>query len=277
MTGIGNFGYSDLINQALGSRTGKKETQSNEAPGMFGAVIKNINTDDYQALKEKAEAMRDRGERFTSNLLFNIDTDSPKGYTVNKDALNKVRERLREEGIDPSRRTPTHEITDEQMDELAEKYDLEYISACSVGSTEYGNFILDLVYMNVFSVNEVEDMLEVLPFNANNKAIVYYHGDPVTGEGAGYVKKDGSITKDWKDVYTDVVMDHLKTKDPGKNESEYEQMTEDLIAKRLETMMIMESFFARVTENLVNSIDVTKPFIEDASEKLKEDFGEFLT
>ena len=261
MTGIGNFEYKDLINRALDSRTGKKENS-----GAFGSIIKNINTDEIQALKEKAEAMCESGERFTSEPLFDLF-----GSTINKDALNKVREQLKKEGIDPSR-TPTHEITDE----LSEKYDFDYLSNCSISSPEFGNFVLDLVYMNVFSFDEVKNMYAGIIPPATDKPqfiSLYYCGDPVTGSGAGYVRKDGSITENWEDAYSDMITENLRSEDPGKTESEYKRMTEDFIAKRLETMMIMESFFARVTENLANSLDVTKPFIEDASGKLKEDFG----
>ncbi len=278
MTGIGNTGYNDLIRQALSAGRGNAKTRNSEetsAVGSFGSVIRNIQLD--SSTLERMESKRSSNDRWTSSDLYAIDTDSLKGYTVNKDALDKVREKLKEEGIDADKRTPTHEITDEQMEWLGSKYDLEFLSICSFTHSEYGNFMLDLAYLNVFSLDEVENMYGVMPFNANNKALVYYHGDPRTGEGAGYIDSfggDGSIIGDWDDTYTQLIMEYLKAKNTDRTESEYKQMTEEFKAQRLERMMVIEEFFARFAENKESFIpDVSKPAIEDASEKLKEDFG----
>jgi len=278
MTGIGTSGYNDLIRQALAAGSGNARTQNSEeisGADSFGSVIRNIQLD--SSTLERMESKRSSNERWTSNDLYAIDTDSLRGYTVNKEALDKVKEKLKEEWIDADKRTPTHEITDEQMEWLGSKYDLEFLSVCSFTHSEYGNFMLDLAYMNVFSLDEVENMYGVMPFNANNKAILYYHGDPQTGDGAGYIDPfgDGSVTAgDWDDMYTQLIMEYLKAKNTNRTESEYKQMTEEFKAQRLERMMVIEEFFARFAENKESFIQaVLKPDIEDASEKLKEDFG----
>ena len=110
-------------------------------------------------------------DRWTSNSLYTLDVDTLEGYRVNREALEKVREQLRSEGIDADSRTPTHEITDEQMEWLGSRYDLDFLSACCFSHPDYGNFMLDLAYLNVFSLDEVENMYGVLPFNANHKGI----------------------------------------------------------------------------------------------------------
>lgn len=282
MTGIGTSGYNDLIRQALAAGRGKTKTHNPEEPsavGSFGSVIRNIQYD--ASTVERMESKRSSNDRWTGRDLYTIDTDSLKGYTVNKNALDKVREKLKEEGVDADKRTPTHEITDEQMGWLGSKYDLEFLSVCSFTHSEYGNFMLDLAYMNVFSLDEVENMYGVMPFNANNKAILYYHGDPRTGDGAGYIDPfsgDGSVTEDWDDMYTRLIMEYLKVRYTGRTESEYEQMTEEFKTQRVERMMIIEDFFARFSENKERyDPAVSKPLIEDASEKLKEDFGRALS
>lgn len=278
MTGIGNTGYNDLIRQALAAGRGsakKRNSQDPSAVDSFGSFVHNIQYD--ASTVERMESKRSGNERWTDSDLYTIDTDSPKGYTVNKNALDKVREKLNEEGVDADKRTPTHEITDEQMEWLGSKYDLEFLSVCSFTHSEYGNFMLDLAYLNVFSLDEVENMYGVMPFNANNKAIMYYHGDPRTGDGASYIDPfggDGSVTESWDDVYTRLIMEYLKVRYTGRAESEYEQMTEQLKTQRVERMMIIEDFFARFSENKERyDPAVSKPLIEDASEKLKEDFG----
>ncbi len=275
MTGIGNTGYNDLIRQALSTGCGSAKTRNSEdvsAVGSFGSVIRNIQLD--SSTIERMESKRGSNDRWTSSDLYTIDTNSLKGYTVNKDALNKVREKLKAEGIDADRRTPTHEITDEQMEWLGSKYDLEFLSVCSFTHSEYGNFMLDLAYLNVFSLDEVENMYGVMPFNANNKALVYYHGDPQTGEGAGYIDPFGGVSDNWEDVFTQLIMEYLKAKNTNRTESEYKQMTEEFKVQRLERMMVIEEFFARFAENKESFIAaVSKPAIEDATEKLKEDFG----
>lgn len=279
MTGIGTSGYSDLIRQAIASGRGKTNAQGSAScseTSMFSAVIRNISYDN--SVLVRMESKRDSSGRWTDERLYTLDEDAPEGYRVNRSALAEVRAHLKEEGVEADKRTPTHEITDEQMDWLGSRYDLEFLSICSFTHPEYGNFMLDLAYLNVFSLDEVENMYGVMPFNANNKAYLYYHGELNTGKGAGYMLGDGNMSDDWEDVYTKVIMEYLKVKYTGRTESEYRRMTEEMKIQRLERMMIIEDFFARIPENKEdNYAAVSKPAIEDASEKLKEDFGALIS
>lgn len=276
MTGIGTSGYNDSIRQSLFGR-GQTNTQGAAdrfVTTAFGAVIHNISYAPSTA--ERTESEPDSSSRWTDERLYTIDESSPEGYRVNQKALAAVRERLREEGADD--RAPTHEITDEQIDWLASRYDLEFLSVCSFTHPEYGNFMLDLAYLNVFSLDEVENMYGVIPTGANGSARLYYHGDPVTGKGAGYIGGDGNVYDDPEDLYTKVIMEYLKVKYTGRTESEYGRMAEEMKSQRMERMMIIEDFFARISENKEdNNAAVSKPDIEDASEKLKEDFGALIS
>ncbi len=212
-------------------------------------------------------------DRWTSERLYTNDESALKGYRVNKDAISRVKERLEAEGIDANSRTPTHEITDEQMQWLSSRYDLDFLSACSHTHAEYGNFMLDLAYLNVFSFDEVENMFGVMPFNANHKGYLYKMD---TGDGfSGYVNPFGGVGNyvDQDDLYTQLIMEYLKVKCTGRTEKEYEQMAGDFAAQRVERMSVIEEFFTRAAANKENSMDGAKPNIENVSEKLKEDFG----
>lgn len=284
MTNIGTTGCNDLIRQAIGAGRNKTKTQSSEdaAPGspeysafntaMLGHRVVNINATENQ--------MAGSADRWTEERLYTLDSNTPEGYRVNRSALNMVKEKLESEGIDADSRTPTHEITDEQMEWLGSRYDLDFLSVCSFTHAEYGNFMLDLAYMNVFSLDEVENMYGVMPFNSNHKGYLYKMdtGDGLTGYVNPFGRSEEYIAED--DLYTRLIMEYIKAKYAGHTDEEYGRMTEDFKAKRAERMMIIENFFARAAERSADSkiggTNSIKPNIEDASGKIKEDFGKDL-
>ena len=254
MTGIGSLGLSQTVT-ASSTRCGNK-TKSLD---LFGWIP------GYKEAKERAqEKIAATGGRWTGNPLFKDDFNSALGYTVNKDAINSVCEKLESEGIDPSKRTPTHEITDEQMAQLAEKYDLEYLSMAGMNDTEYGNFLLDLAYMNVFSCDELASEFCGIRVPMN---YLYEH------ETGKYIWND-----QYFGTYDDMVkayqMDYIRTQDPGRSESYYQGKYEDIMAKTQERMNILNDFFDRASKySYPDLTNAPKPKVEDASGKLKEDFG----
>ena len=86
-------------------------------------------------------------------------------------------------------------------------------------SPEFGNFVLDLAYLNVIS------------------------------------------------------FECLAEKNPEKPIEEIEKTINEKVQRHFELMSLLDSFFARLRENSANGFDIIKPFINDFSEKLKEDFG----
>lgn len=263
---LNNIGFIKQI-AAHGTNTARAQSAAEDLSEEYGFDIPQYDKPTSEQTESNVSS-----ERWTSDSLYINDMNSPKGYTVNMSAHNKVREKLKSEGINPYSRTPAHEITDEQMAWLGERYDLSRFGNCSIEDPEFGNFMLDLTYLNVFSFDEIEDFYGVLPFNANNKAIVYYR-DPNTGEWAGYVNPDGSISETWDEYLACINKEYFKAQNPDKTESECERMTEEFINQRTERFSILGSLFSHIAENIANSLEVTKPFIEDVSEKLKEDFG----
>lgn len=262
MTAIGNLGLSQTVTSSK-----VKSAEKNKTPEIFTFIP------GYSEAKERAEEKKEAGERWTSNPLFRTDLNSSLGYTANKDAIEKVREKLKEEGVDPSKRTPTHEITDDQMAQLAEKYDLEFLSMAGMENSEYGNFLLDLAYMNVFTCDEIEnEFFGVCEINAYTQAGEIRYAD------GGRKLYCNSLTNGrfvgWEELQKFAELNYLRIKEPGRTESYYQKMTEDYMARKEERMSVIHDFFDRASQyfdyGLTNAV---KPIIEDASEKLKEDFG----
>lgn len=257
---IGAGWVNDLTMRAENPGRGMTKTQYDEDSGfeiVRGGVI--IQRED-PAAQERMEKKRSENERWTDTPVYIIDTDSVKGYTVDMSALDKVRNRLKEEGIDADTRSPTHEVTDEQMEWLNERYDLDYLRKSLINCSEFGNFMLDLAYLNVFSLKEVENFFGVLPFNANCKCISF--------------DDDSSLEKALDDLAEVNNRKYFETEYPGLSESEYEQMVKAVSVQKTTISTIFEAFFARFSQKIENDFNAAKPFIEDASEKLKEDFGD---
>ena len=276
MTSTGITNYVDFIRQAISGRSNvrpEKVNTGNPLVEVFNIPSQKIRDD----IDLSTEPHEDGSvpSRWTSGDLYINDINAPMGYRVNQDAFARVREQLRSEGIDADSRTPTHEITDEQMDRLEARYDFDYLSVCGYQHTEFGNFMLDLAYMNVFSLDEVEVMCGVMPFSADYQAVsLYYHGDPVTGEGAGYVSlnSDGRIIGE-EEMKTEYITNYLKSKYTGHTEEEYKEMTAKFAAQMQERLKISDDIFARFTDKMWDIMDIVKPNVENISDKLKEDFG----
>lgn len=276
--GIGNYG--DFIRQAISMERKKAKTQiSSDASvtedGSAGVSFDNtlgemgseatVNT----SLAKKICAP----DRWTNASLFNIDHNTLEGYTVNDSALAKVKEWLNAEGIDADSRTPTHDISEEQIEWLSSRYDFNFLNACCFTHEEFGNFVLDLAYLNVFSLDEVKNMYGVMPFNANHKG--YLRKLETDGGTAGFVNPfsgEGDLIED-EDLLAGLIMEYLKAKYTGLTEKEYERMTEEFAAQRRERLTVIEDFFAQVCNNKANNMGGVSRKVEDISEKLKEDFG----
>ena len=167
-------GFAGYFRQELTKYSAKKTQTGTTAGGLASVYDISIESTTFEGVLFGSEVHTPTEavgapERWTSNSLYTLDVDTLKGYRVNHDALEKVKEQLRSDGIDADRRTPSHEITDEQMEWLDTRYDLDFLSVCSFEHPEYGNFMLDLAYLNVFSLDEVENMYGVMQFNANHQ------------------------------------------------------------------------------------------------------------
>lgn len=166
--------------------------------------------------------------------LFKIDMGSLKGYTVNETMLSKVKS----QNI-----APTHKITEEQIEWLKSKYDFVFLSSCSIENEEYGKFILDLVELNVFSTDDVENMYGVMRFNANHTGYLYALE---TEDGkTGYVNPFGGADNylDEEALQNGLIVEYLKSEYNGLSEEEYIKMAEELAAQRRECLSVIEYIF----------------------------------
>lgn len=170
--------------------------------------------------------------------LFKIDSSSLKGYTVNETLLSKAKNQA------PA---PTHKITEEQIVWLKSKYDLEFLSNCSIENEEYGRFILDLVELNVISLDDVENMYGVMPFNANHTG--YLYALETEGCKTGYVNPFGGEDNylDEEALQNGLIMEYLKSKYNGLSEEEYIKMAEELAAQRRECLAVIDYIFDRTS------------------------------
>lgn len=137
---------------------------------------------------ESAAASMDAGVSFADTLNgFSADTaeaqpavpdkwtDKIAGYAA---AVLNVNDYLKNElCIDTSKRVPTHGITSEQKEWLASRHDLGAIG--NGGDTrEFGEFIGDLVYLNVLSAGDAADLMQPgLPIDPANPNSLTYMGE----------------------------------------------------------------------------------------------------
>lgn len=279
MTNIEAFGRSDYAKQAISAVFKRVKAQSD----FDIAVATHQSAElDLSATQHKNDADSSRTltteknyipDKWTSSGLYKIDTDSLKGYTVNETALDRVRKQLESEGIDADKRTPTHEITDEQVEWLSSRYDFDFLSACCFTHEEFGNFVLDLAYLNVFSLDEVKDLYGVMPFNANHKGYLYEMG--VTSGSSGFVNTFGGIRDliSAEDLPAELLKEYLREKYTALPEEEYDRMAKEFADQRAERLRVIKDLFERIAANKGNGIDGVKPTVQNISEKLKEDFS----
>ncbi len=188
--------------------------------------------------------------------LYKIDSNSLKGYTVNDAMLSQIKKQVKTDNP-----TPTHEITDEQIEWLSSKYDLDFLRTCSFTDEEYGKFILDLVKLNVFSIEDVENMYGVMPFNANHKGYLYAL-ETESGK-TGYVNPFGGEDNyiDEGDLQNDLIIEYLKSKYNGLSEEEYVKMAEEYAAQRRECLSVIEDIFDRSSNKVDSHIDFSNPAV----------------
>lgn len=208
--------------------------------------------------------------------LFSI---TSAGYVPDGGVIERFEKTMSELGIDMDKRPePTHEITAEQEEWLASRYDLSKIWNAPVGSEEHSNFMLDLVYLNVFSMEEI--------IRAQSTTIVF-----PPGETARLIKVDESENTSHADNFLDAILetadtleDYLmeyieqkygKVEDAPDDVKEWYETYNKIVEQKREFHDILARFFAKFSDDTEqeNNYDGAKLNIEYASEKLKVDFG----
>ncbi|MDE7360773.1 MAG: hypothetical protein K2N38_02440 [Oscillospiraceae bacterium] len=261
--------YVDFVRQTVAPHSKvKPERVYDGNPRVVTYNIPAIKMSEEIDLSTSAHEDGSAPSRWTSDAIYTNDINAPMGCRVNRSAFDRVREQLKAEGINADKRTPTHEITDEQMDWLEARYDFDYLSVCGYQHTDFGNFMLDLAYMNVFSLEEIEDMCGLMPFEPDGDCFVFAYC--VSG---GYYMGDNGEMIDEEQVQTEYITRYIKAKHPRLTEAEYNEMIKQFSSQLHERMMIFKSIFEQLSNRMTFIPGSGFPQIEDASEKLKEDFG----
>lgn len=185
------------------------------------------------------------GWRRVAEGLYKLDSGSQRGFTVNENLLPKTK----------TQAVPTHKITDAQINYLKSEFDLDYLSARGISSEEYGKFILELVEMNVFSLDDARNLFGVMPFNASHKGYLYK-------EDAGYVNPFGGENYLGEDaLQSGLAVEYLKARYGGLSENEYVEMAEELVNQRRECLSVIEEIFERSTQKTQSSPEVKNPAV----------------
>ncbi len=210
------------------------------------------------------------------------------GFTA--DAVEAAAAFMQDElGIDVSKIEPTHEITPEQMDWLRSRHDFStmrryatYSFVNDSGQTQYGfkatpeysNFMGDLMYIGAYTKVELTVELWVEPIDTRPGA-----NSVISGDLFNSLNSDNSLlgtarafVKHLENMFS---FYDARSKDPLKameGDAEFAALIKE------HYLPLNQQFFEFIDE-LIRSEDEQPqqnsavPPIEDASEKLKEDFG----
>lgn len=205
------------------------------------------------------------------------------GYVPTREKLNEFRDIFLEKlGIDlENRGKATHEITAEQEEWLALRYDLRALQSAAVGSAEHNNFMLDLVYLNVFSIEEtVISHSTVVSFAPGEKGSITFDYENRSVSSAESFIDSMSETAD---TLADFIMEYIarkygKVKDAPDEVKEWYENANRIVEQKREVHDVLKRFFAglSVDSEQENNYNGATPNIEDAAFKLKEDFGRLI-
>ncbi|MDE7361052.1 MAG: hypothetical protein K2N38_03860 [Oscillospiraceae bacterium] len=206
---------------------------------------------------------------------------SQDGYVPTREKLNEFRDIFLEKlGIDlENRGKATHEITAEQEEWLALRYDLSALQSAAVGSAEHNNFMLDLVYLNVFSIEEtVISHSTVVSFAPGEKGRITFDDESISS-AESFIDSMAETA----DALADFLMEYIarkygKVKDAPDEVKEWYENANKIVEQKREVYDVLKKFFDRLADDSEqeNNYNGLAPNIEDAALKLKEDFGRLI-
>jgi len=242
--------------------------------GVFGELISSL---------ENKEVDEKIGGGVPENWLDLGVWISQDGYVPTSEKLKEFRDIFSEKlGIDlDNRGKATHEITSEQEEWLSSRYDLSALQSAAVGSAEHNNFMLDLVYLNVFSIEEtVISHSTVVSFAPGEKGSITFDDEKIIISSAENFIDSMSETAD---TLADFLMEYIaqkygEIKDAPDDVKEWYENTNKIVEQKREVHNVLAKFFANLSDDTgqENNYDGAKLNIEDAARKLKEDFGKLI-
>lgn len=190
-------------------------------------------------------------------------------------------------GIDVSKIEPTHEITPEQMDWLRSRHDFStmrhtemYSFTNDGGQTQYGfkstpeysNFLCDLMYLGVYTEQELTVGLWVEPIDTRpdsyGGAISEHLSDYIGGSSFDFSRALVSNLENMWNFYNE----RSKGAFAVEGDTEFAALIkEHYLPLQKQFSELLDKLFKNSNEDVPRNI--VNPPIEDVSEKLKEDFG----
>ena len=284
MTNIGTTNYSDIFRQSAPARD-KKTRDTNEAEeSAFGAMFLGFGVE-----SEIVGINADTSDNETSVMDTLFKNAPDKWVTEPGLSLNTVSAavKYRESELGIKITEPTHELTPEQREWLYSRHDLstmkthvrysyEYEGTTQYrikATPEYSNFLADLAYLGVYSADE---FIHISPLDtrpgANSTLTEYFNkawnsDDSLLSTAKMFVKH----LENMFNFYNERSKDPLKAID---GDAEFAALLKE------HYMPINQKFFEFISELIGNSDEhisqrSVSPIIEDCSEKLKEDFGDY--
>lgn len=202
------------------------------------------------------------------------------------DAMKKAEEYMRNElGINVGEIEPTHELSPEQKEWLSSRHDFSTmqryvrysfvndsgITQIATKSTaEYSNFVADLVYLGVFTQKDMVDMWTE-PIDTRPGVHQAILSDRLGGGENDILSAADMFVKHLEKMFN---FYDKRSKDPARavnGDAEFAELFRRQLALPKLFLKLLDELFGSSDEELPQSSAV--PPIEDASGKLKEDFG----
>lgn len=213
---------------------------------------------------------------------YSLFTMTATGYIADAGTIAEFKRVMSELGIDMNTRPePSHAITSEQEQWLSSRYDLGSLPNVSVTSEESSNFMLDLVYLNVFTFEEViMSQSTVISLAPGEKGRLTFNGDELSISADNFL----DAMEESADTLADFLMEYIsqkfgKVENADEDVKNWYESTEKIVAQKRQVHNVLAEFFARLADDgeRENSLgDGAKLDIENAADKLKEDFGRFI-
>lgn len=190
------------------------------------------------------------------------------GYAfVLKDTLDYLNNEL---GVDTSKRTPTHTITDEQREWLASRHDLEALKNSTGDTPELAQLFGDLVFLNVMSASDVcYTMVPIPPMPEGQTSQLIYLGD------FDNFPEDTDLLLERIKKYIEM---HRHIFELNKSEWSTDYLNEfcGFMKSLDESHKVLSDLFRPVAKEDKAAELIGNRNVIDASEQLKADFGALL-
>jgi len=189
--------------------------------------------------------------------------------------IKRAEEFLKEQlGIDPARRTPTHEITEEQREWLTSRHDFSKING---DGEEYGELVADLIYLNVMSPSEIARINSPVSQALLNMGLTRVESGFDTPFNSGIFALLMDSEDEGENKLADLIMDYLKARySCAKPEDEDSiKALDGMMENENDCLFTLLSLFVRSRAEAERA-EEQRYRVKDASRQFDEDFGALI-